>query len=105
MAQIQYLDDLDDMETEAFITHSSFNSEKACDKASKKTNIYYAGNSASRHLEHLISEPFYRPIERSYKIKPYIGQLSKPPSKMIFATWTDSVSYTNAWQDSSLSTD
>lgn len=39
----------------------------------------------------------YFPIEKSMIIKPYKGELNKPPSQMLFATWNEQVAYQNAW--------
>jgi hypothetical protein len=40
----------------------------------------------------------YNPIQRTNDVKPYKGDVVKPPEKMIFATWNDHVAYTLAWE-------
>lgn len=94
MTQIEYIDDLDDTMEAPYVIVLEEHIQETSETQKKKaidTPITLDSYQAAQRV--------YNPIQRSTKIKPYKGQLVKPPSEMIFATWNDHVSYAQAWDN------
>jgi hypothetical protein len=94
MTQIEYIDDLDDTMEAPYVIVLEEDSKEPSQTQKKKT----VDNPITLD-SYKAAQRVYNPIQRSTTIKPYKGQLAKPPSEMIFATWNDHVSYAQAWDN------
>ena len=89
---IQYIDDLDDTMEAPYVIVLEEDSQEPRETQKKK-----AIDAPITLDSYKAAQRVYNPIQRSTEIKPYKGQLVKPPSEMLFATWNEHLSYALAW--------
>ena len=89
MSNIQYIDDFDNAMEALYVFDLEENNTS--ERATQTSHIPITSDS------YKAAQRVYNPIQRSTTIKPYKGELLKPPSIMVFATWNEQVAYANAW--------
>lgn len=81
MTEITYIDDFDYLPEAPYVPDDE---------------MYLQIKKETKTKEDEISERVYRPLEKQ-KVKPYTGTLNGDPDKIVFATWSDYLSYKEAW--------
>ena len=93
--EIQYIDDIvDSAETPYEYILVEDNEEES------KASFTEAEANSSDIESYKATERVYKPIQKEYDIKPFTGKVGRKPSKMIFGTWQEQVSYIQAYKRS-----
>ena len=91
MTEITYIDDFDYLPEAPYVPDDEMYLQIKKETKTKEDEI-------SENVEHKTSfaQRVYRPLEKQ-KVKPYTGTLNGDPDKIVFATWSDYLSYKEAW--------
>jgi hypothetical protein len=98
MNEIEYIDDFNDHPETPYIIDHEENTPTKPKTPKKKNQVYTACRFTLERPQEMRSL-----CKESKDIKPYKGELMHPPSKMLFATLTDHLSYVKAWENRRLS--
>lgn len=91
--EIEYIDDFNDHQEAEYIDYAQENTETKHQETREENTVF---TDCCFTVER--PKKLHTGYEKFKKIKPYIGELIHPPSKMVFATLNDHLAYVEAWQ-------